>query len=388
MNLLEKIRSFLSQYVHFSDPGHELIAALYSINSATYEVFDSCAIMVIESAEPASGKTTLLKCLDSIIPNSQGIAESLTPAVLGRSSKGKTLIYDEIDSSLKLADLRSLLNASSEKGLHFVRCDMKKSHSKESYEPTQHVVFGPKILCGISGDKLLHETTKSRCFVIRMERQNSTERHSHKRLRGKKYQMEAAAIKAEIQAWAESEKDRLAVFGESLAETNLPYLDGFSDRTIDIAEPLAAILNILYSGNPREAEIYAEFSRAISVVTNETSNLSQHIPILRAVMGMMDSTGESTITEQPSALARMLGEQPLSGVCEKDELQARLTKALRAHGFETKSVRMNGSPRPCYVLDRAELERVIQRYMPNVVARSCSAENDQLRICDENKRLM
>jgi hypothetical protein len=141
-----------------------------------------------------------------------------------------------------------------------------------------------------------------------------------------------------------------------LSEGTFPYLDHFTDRTQDISELLATVLETLYAGSLRLDEERQMLADAIAVTRNEANSQSAQLRILIEVEKIMDNVSLS-LAEQPSVLASRLAGQGL-GVTETE-----VSRALLTFGFKKQSLRKGGEdPKWYYVIDRDKLRDVIDRY--------------------------
>ena len=183
-----------------------------------------------------------------------------TPATLFRTAQDHTQLLDEVDSWTNDADLKDILNAGYEKGGVVTRCD----RTARGFKPTEFPVFAPRALAGIGLNKL-HQTTLDRTFAIAMVRQMKGEKRE--RLRPCKVRSTASQLKKEIQKWVKANKEQVVAVYE---RGDFQYLERFSDRTVDIAEPLAAIVEVTYSGH---AEL--ELTRALLVGAIATTRKEQ-----------------------------------------------------------------------------------------------------------------
>jgi Protein of unknown function (DUF3631) len=151
-----------------------LTAALWTLqawahaDAATYS-----PILLITSAEPNSGKTTLINVITFLVPRGLpcvGISEAGLFRSIGKWDP--TIIVDEADTALvENEPLRAILNSGWVRGQGTVRC------IGDSKDPTYFHTFCPKLL-GMKG-RSLPDTTMSRCIVVEMRRKKSEERAEH-----------------------------------------------------------------------------------------------------------------------------------------------------------------------------------------------------------------
>jgi len=305
--------------------------------------------LFIQSPEKQCGKTRLLEILHLLVHNSTGIDSSPTAAVVSRTAWGNTQLLDEGDGWPELSGLRNILNAGFQRNAQTARC---QQDGLGAQVPKKLLLYCPRAIAGIGKD-ILSGTTRDRTFFIDMARQKPDERRE--RLRDKIVEPQAAELKKEIEEWAKNQREQVVTLYESLMQSSLPYLETFRDRTIDISEPLAVILEVAYRDRPGDlANARRELCDAVALAREETNQYSDDHRLLIAIEGIME--GEELI-EQPSVLA-----QRLSGNAGSVAHEFAIGEMLRRYGFTHKSVRKDGQPRKCYVIERSRLRDILARY--------------------------
>lgn len=347
-NILEKISVFLKRFIFFDNPAHYTLLALWVISTHLIACFDFTGYIFVHSAEPQSGKTRVLEILDSLVANSSGLLSSPTESVLFRTAKGHTQLLDEVDSWKNGEDMRSVLNAGFKSNGTVPRMDRTATGG---YQDKYFSVFAPRALAGI-GEKILDPTTRDRCFMIRMKRQTEEEKRE-KFTRGK--QKEAVILKKEIEQWAKVNWDKVQGVYEA---DDFPYLDSFADRTIDIAQPLASIIEVVGENSPMLAQMRGELVSAISSTRKENQELSrdQSIMLKLAELAMAEDPligNASELAEKCKTLPDAPNEYYLASVLHK-------------HGLSTKSTRKSGEkdPKKRYSITKDELVDLVARYVP------------------------
>src|SRR5262249_2165070 len=133
-----------------------------------------------------------------------------------------------------------------------------------------------------------------------------------------------------------------------------PYLSHFQDRTIDVAEPLAAILEVAYGQDPIGLlKRRQEFTEALAISCRETNHYGDDIALLRAIE---DRMSEEEWAVQPMEIAASCR----SELADMDE--HKVAGFLRRYGFEQKNIRRSEGPRKCFVITRQKLEDILKRY--------------------------
>jgi hypothetical protein len=345
--IVDKIADLIERFVFLKNRSHYRLIALWIIQTHFYKDFRYTGYIFIHSPEPGCGKTRLMELARELAANPTGIEVSPTPAVLFRTAEGKTQFFDEVDTWLNGNELRSILNSGFQEGATVTRME----EVEKRRVPSVFNVYGPRMLAGI-GSTILHQTTRDRTFVIQMVRATRAERREKFRMR--KIGPELAALKKEIVEWIEEFKPGVLVSYER-SETELPYLDSLRDRTQDIAEPLAAILEWAYIDAPEDIrdERRLELLEAISLTREE----------------LVDSLGDHKIVSELKRLAssdgRLIGTaSELASKCQIDPHpnEYDIAFVLRRYGFKNRNIRVGKSVQRRYDLSREDLTDICSRF--------------------------
>jgi hypothetical protein len=342
--IIDTVADFVRRFVFFRDETYYGLIAAWVIATYLYEKFDSIGYLFAYSPEPRSGKTTLLEMLDLLVYQSTGIQVSLTEAVMFRTAEGHTHLLDEVDSWKNKADLKNVLNAGYKKGAIVTRYEKGKAGRKI----TQFSIFAPRALAGI-GLSILDSATLDRTFTLPMVRQNKGEKRE--RCRKRIIGPEAEALKTEIENWVkEHEKDVAEIY-----QGKFPYLDFLNDRTVEIAEPLAAIVEVAYKGRLEANQPRERLIRAIASTRKEQQSASNDHVLLRHLLHLAE-TEDPLVGNATELAARCVNlEAPVD--------RNTVSRVLRKYEFEAKSVRRNGQdPRQRYSLSKAALQEVVARW--------------------------
>jgi putative DNA primase/helicase len=126
-------------------------------------------ILFITSAEPNSGKSTLIGVIGFLVRRSLLSVGITGPALFRSIEKWRpTFAIDEADTTLaNNDDLREVINSGWTRGQSVVRCD------PETHEPHAYSSFAPKVI-GMKGRKL-PDMTLSRTIIIEMKRKKEDE---------------------------------------------------------------------------------------------------------------------------------------------------------------------------------------------------------------------
>jgi len=345
---LDGIARLIKRFVFLKKPCLYRLLALWTASTHIYADFEYTGYIFVSSPEPQSGKTILLGLLDLLVANSDGIVVSPTEATLFRTAEGQTQILDEVDGIANQELLRNVLNAGFQKGATVRR--MQEGPDGE-YQARRFPVYAPRILAGI-GSRILSPATRDRTFSIEMIRQKSDERRE--RLRLSKVRAEAEAIRREIATWVKQHKELIIECYETF---DFSYLQNLRDRTIDVAQPLAAMLEVAYKDQPTFDAVRQEFIEAVAITRNEEDTVTDDHKILQVLADLARS--EDPLVGNSIELAQRcsdaLGQAP-------DSIP--IAAVLRKYGFDTKSIRTEATatPRYRYSLSREVLLDLLSRY--------------------------
>jgi Protein of unknown function (DUF3631) len=174
-------------------------------------------------------------------------------------------------------------------------------------------------------------------------------------MRQRRVQPEADALKTRMEKWVEEHRESIQAAYNG--EPRFEYLEQFADRTIDICEPLAVILEEAYRGNPNLATARETFADAIALTREEKNTYGQDHEILRAISQLMGDSAE--LLEQPTAIAEKCKEKGIG----EFSVEA-ISNTLKRYRFPVKSARIGSeaAPRKCYDIKREALKEVLDRY--------------------------
>jgi hypothetical protein len=210
--------------------GGALVLALFAMNTWLFDVFDTTPYLLLESAVPQCGKTTVLRLLEAV--SREPIAtSSASEAALFRvvQARHPTLLIDEAESlagrSERAEALLSILNAGYKKGGSALRAE------GQSHEPKLFDTFSPKVLASIGG---LRGALLDRCIVLTMHRRPPGV--SLKSSRARHIKRVATPLRESLEAYALSVREELAILYDSQPEQG--YWPGLTDREGELWEPL------------------------------------------------------------------------------------------------------------------------------------------------------
>jgi len=346
--VIDTVANFVRRFVFFKGPCLYILVAAWIVATYMYKDFDYTGYLLLHSPEPESGKTTVLEILNHLVANSGGLEISPTEANLFRTADGYTQLFDEVDAWSNRELLRSVLNAGFKKGGVVTRSEKGE---KGNFIPKKFSVYAPRALAGI-GMNILHRTTLDRTFAIAMVRQKSSEKRERLRLRD--VGEEVAMLRKSIAEWVE--KNRIAI--NARYRKPFEYFEKFRDRTIDIAEPAASIVEIAFRGSSELECKRGELLEAIRMTRSEQRSETSDHAVLRHLLTLTET--EDPLVGNASELVALCG-----NLAEPPNEYA-LGTMLKRYGFKTKSVRKKGgdSPKHRYSLTRKSLQEAVDRWAP------------------------
>jgi hypothetical protein len=342
--IVDRVADFFERFLLLRR--HELyrLLALWTLATHLPDKFDVFGYLFFFSPEPQCGKTRALEILDTLVGLSSDILISPTQAVLFRMGEGVTQLMDEVDTWNNRDDLRGVLNAGYKKGGTVQR---NEQGPYGGWALKKYPVYGPRALAGIGID-ILGPTTRDRTFPIELLRQKKSERRQRFR---RPERAQGQALHEKIAEWADAYRVPVEF---NYSKGHFPYLECFQDRTIEIAESLAAVLEEVYRGHVNLDFARYELVGAISATRKEEQPVAGDHRILRMLC---------TLAETDDPLIGTATE--LAEKCNNSEdapSAMGVSATLQRYGFQTKSTRKGGPPRYRYVMTHEQLAELTSRF--------------------------
>ncbi len=230
--VLDDVAGFLGRFTSFPDQHCLPAVALWIAHTHVIDAFYITPRLVLDSAEPGSGKTRVLE-IAALLVAAPEMTISASPSALFRmvAAGPITILFDEVDAIFTQnggsnEDLRALLNAGYKRGATVARCVGDAKAMKVARFP----VFAPVALAGIAGG--MPDTITTRAVTIHMRRRRVDQRVEEFKLR--RVEPPATTLREELAGWMASISDRVGG-----VEPAMP--DGVVDRAAEVWEPLLAI---------------------------------------------------------------------------------------------------------------------------------------------------
>jgi hypothetical protein len=334
--VLDAIAAFVARFSVFPSEHCAPTLALWYAHTHATEAFYVTPRLVLDSAEPGSGKTRVLEIAQYLV-RAPEMTISATPAALFRlvSLGPVTILFDEVDAIFNPKnggnheDLRGLFNAGYKRSATIARCVGDAKHIKVE----RFRVYAPAALAGIAGN--MPTTITTRAITIHMRRRRPNE--PAEPFRERDVAREAAPLRQELATWIDTAITQL---GDALPD--MP--EGVTDRAAEIWEPLLAIADIAGDHWPATAR------NACQHFVNDTGPHTTSFGI-RLLADLRELFTQHRIDRLPTTGIltdlRDLDEAPWGDVDGKPLDARRLARELRRYGvrpvaFETGEVSVKG----------------------------------------------
>jgi hypothetical protein len=256
--------------------GTALIESLYCANTYTYDLFDTVAYLLYDSATALCGKSTSVERHAAICARAYSCANP-TPAVIYRLIEQchPTFILDEaewLDSKdPRAAEVAMLYNAGYKRGAKVPRCE----ESGGEMQIRWFDVYGPKILAKIGS---FTGTMLSRGIVIHL-----TKTYGLPQSFSRVIQREAAPLKERLEAYAVQRREALEeLYNQQPDETYWPWLPA---RENELFNPL--LLHARLIGEEFEKEVIAVVKAFTAdknrIILVEDERLSRALEVLEGL---------------------------------------------------------------------------------------------------------
>ena len=325
--------------------------ALWAAHTHAPKSFYVTPRLIIDSAEPESGKTRVLELLN-LITRAPIFTMNTTIAALYRRLAGepRTILLDETDavfakgSAQNHEDLRALLNAGYKRGATVDRCVGDGSKMKV----TEFPAFAPAALAGIAGN--MPPTITTRAVTIHMRRRAPGETIAE--FIEEDAMDEAEPLRLDLSSWVEDIAAELTG-----ARPVMPA--GVTDRKAEVWRALLAIADAAGGDWPKRARAACKHF-VLGADPGELSLGVRLLADLRAIFGGQDQMPTAAILESLVAL----DEAPWGDIYGKPIDSRRLARMLGKYGAHPKVLRIGDTTPRGYT--RETLTDLWNRYLAPV----------------------
>ncbi|MCG7597840.1 DUF3631 domain-containing protein [Mycobacterium sp. PSTR-4-N] len=366
--ILDEVERFTGPFLAFPTPHHLTVIVLWITHTWTTTAFYVTPRLVIDSAEPGSGKTRVLEILALLCRSAKLTLSTTTAALYRRISdagpESLTVLQDEADALFgkttnpQAEDLRALYNAGYKRGATVDRCE---TDGKGGIKVREFPVYAAVALAGLAGK--MPATITDRAVVLHMRRRAPDE--TVREFRERDAALSATPIRDRLEAWA---AENLA----ALEQCRPPMPAGVRDRKAEVWEALLAIADVAGGQWPTRArEACTHF-----VLQTDPDALSFGLRLLRDVR---DAFADND---------RMFSEDLVKKLIEDDESEwsnlwgkpidkNRLAKELKRYGVRSSTLRIGeGRAKGYLVAGEDGLAQAWHRYLPPTGTRDSRASGD------------
>jgi hypothetical protein len=331
-HLIQELEAFFADRAHLPQ-GAALVLSYFALNTWTFKLFDTVPYLLLESAVPGCGKSTVIRLLSAISCRSRK-ASSLSEAVMFRliDAEAPTLLVDEAETIEGRSDraeaLRAIAHEGYKQGGQVPRCQ------GEEHEVRWFDVYCPKTFAAIGG---LAGALLDRCLVIHLDKapRGSVRRSTRHRA----LNHDTRHLVLQLEAYGLQSPDALTQLYE--AEPDCGYWPSITDREAELWGPL--LIHARLAGPEVEAKllgVVGKFSEEKAEIKSADSKIAQTIALLDAISKHQDKT--FTPGDLAPVLAR--SEAWASTMVEakgRDEDSVRVSQAAKV-GYFLRTFRLRG----------------------------------------------
>jgi len=370
--ILDEMTAFVSRYNAFPSEHCAPMLALWYAHTHAAEHFYVTPRLILDSAEPGSGKTRVLEVAQFLVAAPEMTISATTAALFRMVSDGPiTILFDEVDAIFNpraggnYEDLRALLNAGYKRSATVSRCVGDARAMKVEKFP----VYAPAALAGIAGH--MPGTITTRAITVHMRRRAPDEEVEP--FRERTVEREAAPLRDQLAAWIDTVADRLA----SAAPT-MP--DGVTDRSAEIWEPLLAIADAAGDHWPDTARAACRHF-VLDTATPGSGSLGVRLLADLRELFTARNTDRLTTTDILTALNAM-DDAPWGELSGKPLDNRRLAKMLGRYDVKSRDLKQpGGNVIKGYRLEDG-LGDAFRRYLPGAATSATSATSQVTPVAD------
>lgn len=384
--LLNDLRAFIVRYVWFPSEHHAAVVALWIAHTWTVTAFYTTPRLILDSAEPGSGKTRVLELLALLCQRAKLTLSTTTAALYRRIAAASdedlappTILQDESDAvfgkmtSPQTEELRALYNSGYKRGATVDRCegDAKKMRVRE------FPVFAPVALAGLAGK--MPDTITSRAVTLHMRRRRPADSVAEYRERDAK--LHATPLCDRLELWATQATN-------VLAELRPAMPDGVADRPAEVWEPLLAIAEHAGGHWPDTARAACRYFVVESA--SEDEKLSLGVRLLRDIKTVFETKNTAAMwTNDLLNELKRDDESEWRDLWGKPLDARRLAKELKRYGIQSAKIREGIATANGYKVDGPSgLAQAWQHWLPTAVSGTSGTSGthaaDQGKECSGN----
>lgn len=370
---LDRVAAFIGRFIVFPTPHALTAVTLWVAHTWGIEAFYTTPRLILDSAEPGSGKTRVLEVGNLLVRDPEMMISATTAAIFRLlDEKPYTLLFDEVDAIFNLKnggnyeDLRALLNSGYKRGATIARCVGDASKMRVQ----RFTVFAPVALAGLAGN--MPSTITTRAITIHMRRRAPGE--TVEPFRERDAEAQAEPIKKDLARWIFS-------VAEQLRDARPDMPDGVVDRAAEIWEAPLAVADAAGGDWPKRAREACSFF----ALGSDPAALSLGIRLLSDLRDLFHKANTDRMATT-DILARLHADEdaPWSDLWGKPLDSRRLAKELGKYGVGPAGFKPLGDPRAVTVKgyvtyatkDNVGLKDAWTRYLKPPTAISGNDGND------------
>lgn len=353
VQLVTDVQDFIRKYAHLKHEALYPFLTLWIFATHCYEHFEFMGYVILHSLIAQCGKTTLMDIMSMLVKNPGDRSVSQTAATVFREAGKYTQFLDEWDecSPERRQELAPILNGGFQAGTVVKRSD--EGAVGTGRKQNVFAIYSPKIIAMV-GDpgSLFKRTTFDRSFRIFLARQKRSEKRTKFRRMNPQIIADGAALKVRIEDWVKANEALVKSDYLNRAGT-VPYLQDFADRTQDITEGLAAVLDNIA---PNDLSLRRALITAINLTRDESVTTNRDCDVIAALLKLAQSHEGEVIGNSTELAVLLQQSNPDEGFTNNA-----VWMALKNH-FKARSKDFNGTDRKRYVLKVAQLQAVLDGY--------------------------
>lgn len=361
--VLDEVAAFVARFNAFPSEHCAPMLALWYAHTHAAEHFYVTPRLILDSAEPGSGKTRVLEVAQFLVAAPEMTISATTAALFRMVSEGPiTILFDEVDAIFNTKnggnheDLRALLNAGYKRSATVSRCVGDARAMKVEKFP----VYAPAALAGIAGH--MPATITTRAITVHMRRRAPEE--TVESFRERSVEREAEPLREQLAAWIEAVANRLA-------EATPAMPSGVTDRSAEIWEPLLAIADAAGDHWPDTARAACTYF-VLESASRDSASLG--VRLLADLRELFTARGTDRLTTgQIIEGLNALEDAPWGELGGKPLDTRRLARMLSRYGVESKNLKQpGGAVAKGYRLEEG-LGDAFRRYLPGAATSATSA---------------
>ena len=351
--VLNEMLNHITRHMHINL--HDaVISALWSAHTHIYSKFNHTPRLIISAPEPECGKTVLLFHMIGNFSNKVLPTDNLSPAVFFRLAEKyePTFLIDEGDVFINQdSDLIAGFNNGFEPHGGVYRC------VGDDHEVRKFPTFAPLALAGIQLEKKLPPATRSRAFIIHLERvgneiadADSWDKDIHRN--------GLLNTRKKLAKWMHDKQLNIAALKPELPK-------GLKNRSKDKWTPLFSIAQV--AGGEWPAKVLDAYNKSIH--SHEPTKSEQFLIDVKSVLPKTGNIHTETLIEKLCVMEDSKYKEYNFKAFEdgKKKIQPnQISNFFKKYKVERTNVRVHGSLKKGY--RRKVLDKIIERYTKNILS--------------------